>query len=238
MTAALVAAIADACTAGGFDLCATAAAADYDVRVPDDLRLPSVGRPRALTVIIGNTRALWPVFRRALADDPALAASSDPLDTYAAQVIGAAVTAACAPSGVAHAIRYAPEPPPRRLAMQRLAEVAGLATLAPSHLAIHPIYGPWFALRAAIVLDLDGPAPRTPPARACDCARGCQPALDRALAAGAPTSADELRERWRLWLAVRDACPVGRAHRYADIQLRYHYTGERACLQSALAPGV
>ena len=58
MTAALVAAIADACTAGGFDLCATAAAADYDVRVPDDLRLPSVGRPRALTVIIGNTRTL------------------------------------------------------------------------------------------------------------------------------------------------------------------------------------
>lgn len=238
MTAALVDAIARACAAGGFDLCATAAAADYDVRVPDDLRLPSVGRPRALTVVIGNTRALWPVFRRALAADPGLAAADDPLDTYAARVIGAAVADACVPAGVAHAIRYAPEPPPRRIAMQRLAEVAGLATLAPSHLAIHPVYGPWFALRAAIVLDLDGPPPRPAPPRACDCARGCQPALDRALAAGAPVGAAELRERWRLWVAVRDACPVGRAHRYADIQLRYHYTGDRACLESDDAPAV
>ena len=238
MTAALVAAITEACAAGGFDLHATAAAADYDVRVPDELRLPSVGRPRALTLVIGNTRAMWPVFRRALAADRALAAEADPLDSYAAQVIGAAVTAACAPSGVAHAIRYAPEPPPRRIAMQRLAEVAGLATLAPSHLAIHPVYGPWFALRAAIVLDVDGPPPRSPPPRACDCARGCQPALDHALAAGAPTGAVELRERWRLWLAVRDACPVGRAHRYTDTALRYHYTGERACLEGDDAPEV
>ena len=111
---------------------------------------------------------------------------------------------------------------------------AGLAVLAPSHLAIHPTFGPWFALRAAIVVDVDGPPPRPIPARACACDHGCGPALARALAAGPPTSADELRARWRLWLAVRDACPVGRAHRYPDDQLTYHYTGDRAALPAAV----
>ncbi|MBK7191533.1 MAG: hypothetical protein IPH80_03565 [Myxococcales bacterium] len=229
MTAALVAAIAEACAAGGFDLCATAAAADYNVRVPDDVRLPDLGRPRALVIVIGNTAALWPRFRAALAD-PALAAAPDPLDRYAADVITAAVARAVGPGGPATALRFAPEPPPRRVAMQRLAEVAGLAALAPSHLAIHPTFGPWFGLRAAIVIDVDGPPPRPPVARACDCAHGCAPALARALAAGPPRDGAELRERWRLWLAVRDACPVGRTHRYGEAQLTYHYTGDRSLL--------
>ncbi len=60
------------------------------------------------------------------------------------------------------------------------------------------------------------------------CAAGCQPALERALAAGAPRDQAELRERWKLWLAVRDGCPVGRDHRYSDDQIRYHYAGDRS----------
>jgi hypothetical protein len=50
------------------------------------------------------------------------------------------------------------------------------------------------------------------------------------MAGGVPGSAAELRPRWHAWLAVRDACPVGRAHRYDDDQLRYHYAGERDAL--------
>jgi methylmalonic aciduria homocystinuria type C protein len=50
--------------------------------------------------------------------------------------------------------------------------------------------------------------------------------MARALAAGEPRTTEELRDRWRLWLAVRDACPVGREHRYSDEQIRFHYAGE------------
>lgn len=50
------------------------------------------------------------------------------------------------------------------------------------------------------------------------------PALDAALGA----------EDWRRWLAVRDACPVGRAHRYSDAQIAYHYTKDRGVLRDAL----
>jgi methylmalonic aciduria homocystinuria type C protein len=101
-----------------------------------------------------------------------------------------------------------------------------MAWLAPSHMCVHPTFGPWMALRAAIVIDVEGPPPRAPIAPPCDCATGCQAALDRALAARARESLSELRERWKLWLAVRDACPVGRAHRYDDDQIRYHYAGD------------
>lgn len=230
MTTTLVDSIARACAAAGFDLCAAGLVADYNVRVPDALRLPDLGRPQALVVVIGNTAALWPRFQAALAD-PRLAAAAHPLDTYAATAITAAIDATA--GGLRRELRFAPEPPPRRVALQQLAEATGLAAIAPSHLAIHPIYGSWFGLRAAIVLDVDG-EPATPaPRPACDCAIGCGPPMARAMAAGPPRDGRELRERWRLWLAVRDACPVGRDHRYGDDQLTYHYTGDRARLRPA-----
>ena len=39
-----------------------------------------------------------------------------------------------------------------------------------------------------------------------------------------------LGDTWRLWLAVRDACPVGREHRYGDDQIGYHYRHDRTLL--------
>jgi len=223
--AVLTSVIAARCARGGLDLVASCAAADYNVRVPDDVRLPDFGRPRALVVVVGNTRALWPHVRGAK--------GRAPVDDHAAATIHAAVSialAGCTPRPATE-LRFAPEPPPRRIALQRLAEIAGLAWLSPSHLSVHPTYGPWIALRAAIVIDVDGPPSHEPPAPPCDCARGCGPALDRALAAGEPRGRNDLRERWRLWLAVRDACPAGRDHRYGDAQIRYHYTGDRAALK-------
>jgi methylmalonic aciduria homocystinuria type C protein len=229
---ALVAAITERCEAAGLDLHATCAAEDYQRVVEPLYRLPDHGRARALVIVIGNTRALWPVIRAARAPGGLLAGVRDPIDRYTQDIVGNAVAHAIAvhAPGVAADVRYSPEPPPRRVAMQRLAAVAGLAWLSPSHMCIHPVYGPWFALRAAIVVDVDGPPPRPPLAPPCDCATHCTPRLTDALAAGVPQSSAELRPRWHAWLAVRDACPVGRAHRYTDGQLRYHYTGDASAL--------
>ena len=41
--------------------------------------------------------------------------------------------------------------------MLHLAEASGLAHVGPAHLAIHPQHGPWFGLRAVIVLDANVP---------------------------------------------------------------------------------
>jgi len=92
-------------------------------------------------------------------------------------------------------------------------------------LAIHPQHGPWFGLRAVLVAAIEGP-PSTPrPASPCaSCSAPCVPALERALAvSGSPLSSAAITRHAAAWIAVRDACPIGRASRYSDAQLDYHY---------------
>lgn len=174
---------------------------------------PELARSGAKAVLIGNTRALWEKFVAARREDP------DPLDAYVMREVRAAF------AGVPCEIRWA-HVVPAEVAIQQAAVVAGLAWLSPSHLCVHPEYGPWIALRAVVVLDEPAPPSRPRVAAPCDCARGCGPAFERACAAGVPGTTEELRERWKLWLAVRDACPVGQRHRYVNSQIAFHYTGE------------
>lgn len=208
--------IAAHCLEEGLDLSARTTVGRYNREVDHPFRLE--GADDRLVLVVGNTRVLWPLLRAAVvAGDP------DPVDTHVERVVGEAVDPC---RDLVLDLRFSHQPPPRRIAIQRLAHVAGLAWLSPSHLCVHPEYGPWIALRAAVVLDLPG-EPSRPIAPPCDCSAGCLPWLETALAAGEPANQDDLRERWRLWLAVRDACPVGREHRYSEEQILYHYIGVR-----------
>jgi len=190
----------------GFDI-----AHRFDVRAA--ARLPGLsllaGDAR-LGILLGNTRALWPPFQAALAD-PTLAAERDPLDRYTERSIDAAFAPA-APRGIAPRVLYAH----RRydgafLPLQRLAAVTGLGALSPSNLVIHPTYGPWFALRAVVVLEGEPPV-CAPIAQPCGCDASCRDRFEHAQGSGDP----------RDWLAVRDACSL-RAWRYGDDQIRHHY---------------
>jgi hypothetical protein len=163
-----------------------------------------------LGLLIGNTRALWPRFTAALAD-AALAADPDPLDRYTERAIGAAFPTARVLYGHRRdAGAYLP--------LQHLAALTGLGALAANHLVIHPTYGPWFALRAVVLLDGEPPS-RAPIEQPCQCTASCAESLVRAC-----KSRD-----WRDWLAVRDSCEL-RAWRYGDDQIHYHYTGLRRFL--------
>lgn len=211
--------IVGACAAAGLDLHAITSAGAYNATIAEPFHLP--GRDDALTIVVGNTRALWPhvgAYVRSCPVPPV-----DPVDSYVESSIGSAT------SGVSEVIdiRYSHEPPPRRIAFQRLAHVAGLAWLSPSHLCVHPEFGPWLALRAAIVLDVPAPPPTPPPTPPCDCSNGCGQLLVDALAGNQSVTSSEVQAEWRRWLAVRDACPVGRRHRYDDDQIEYHYIGTR-----------
>jgi cyanocobalamin reductase (cyanide-eliminating) / alkylcobalamin dealkylase len=193
------------------DAFATLAAAGFDIAHTFDAAVAAsqpglamlAGEAR-LGILIGNTRALWPPFTAAMRD-PALAAERDPLDRYTERVIDA--TFAGARRFYGH----------RRqegvfLPLQRLAAVTGLGALAANHLVIHPIYGPWFALRAVVVIDGDPPQ-RAPIPQPCCCDASCETTLARALGSG----------DWRDWLAVRDSCSL-RSWRYSDEQALYHYS--------------
>jgi cyanocobalamin reductase (cyanide-eliminating) / alkylcobalamin dealkylase len=194
----------------GVEALATLAAAGFDIAHAFDAaaaaREPGLdllaGEPR-LGLLLGNTRALWPPFREAMRD-PALAAQRDPLERYTERTVDAAFPGA--------RIYYGHRPYGGAfLPLQRLAVATGLGALAPTHLVIHPVYGPWFALRAVVVLDGDPPA-RAPIAPPCRCDASCGEALSRA-----QQSMD-----WRDWLAVRESCSL-QNWRYGEDQIRYHY---------------
>lgn len=174
------------------------AAAGFDIVQPFDGAI--VDAHRHTGVLVGNTRALWSRF---VAERPA---GPDPFDRFVEALIDPLVPAG---ARVFYGHRqYGGAFPP----LQRIAVAAGLGALSETHLVIHPIYGPWFALRAAIVMAGDPPPPAQP-AAACACSETCRSAL-----AHAKASAD-----WRAWLAVRDACTLGRTYRYSDEQIEFHY---------------
>jgi hypothetical protein len=194
------------------DALATLAAAGFDLAHAFDTALaadaPGLGvlaGPARLGILVGNTRALWPPFQAALRADPALAADPDPLDRHAERAIasGFATDARIYYGHRRHAGSFLP--------LQRLAALTGLGAIAPSQLVIHPIYGPWFALRAVVVLDGDPPV-RQPIPLPCRCTTACTDAFTRAQQSQDPGD----------WLAVRDRCAL-QAWRYSDDQIAYHY---------------
>jgi methylmalonic aciduria homocystinuria type C protein len=229
----------------GFDLVQPLQVGWYNAVVNGSLRLADFGSPEHLAVVIGNTRALWPKFLAALRADPELLAAPHPLHEYTER----AIRAACAHLPQPLGLRWSHAGGAGLVAMQRLAHVAGLAYLSESQLSVHPVYGPWIGLRAALSLALPGPsAPPPQLSHPCGgCASQCRPAFERALAAasvgeGSAALQRSVEQHWQLWLECRDACPTGRAHRYDDAQIRYHYVKDRqqlrqACLASAPPDG-
>jgi methylmalonic aciduria homocystinuria type C protein len=172
----------------------TLAAAGFDIVQPFDGAL--LDGTRRAGLLVGNTRALWPRFVRERTPGP------DPFDRFIESLIDPLVPG---DARVFYGHRQ-PFPP-----LQRIAVAAGLGSMSETHLVIHPVYGPWFALRAAIVMPGEPPPP-VAPITSCTCGEPCRTAL-----------ANARDDNWRSWVAVRDACPVGREFRYAEDQLELHY---------------
>ena len=198
------------------------ASAGFDLMHPFDVRacVEETGAAidvgaQTLGTFVGNTRALWPIFTAARAADAELASAEHPLDLYSERTIDR-VAKALPNARVFYTHRKYGD---AFLPLQRLAAAAGLATLAPTQLLIHPVYGPWFALRALILCDGE-PPPRVRLPSVCSCDARCTDAFTRAMASTGS-------ERWRAWLAVREACTVGRDYRYSDEQIEHHYSALR-----------
>jgi methylmalonic aciduria homocystinuria type C protein len=203
----------------------------YNAAVPAAWRLEDFSRPNALGVVFGNTRALWPIFLEAVAQDAALAKEEHPLEHYLVTRLAPLLESAAPRT---HRVYWAHHTQPFTVPIQRLAELVGLAWLAPSHLSIHPSYGPWLALRAVAVLDLEGPESLSAagPSPCLACPRPCMTALAEALAASGPEpDARAVAEHAAAWIAIREACPVGDEARYGADQLGYHYTKQRKHLR-------
>lgn len=213
------------CRAAGFDLVHPFAVAAYNRSAEAAHRLPDLGRAAPLGLVVGNTRWLWDVFRDALATEPSRLDERHPLDAYARDRITTAATTL----GAGHRILWADDVESNAVPVQRIAHATGLAWLSPSHLSVHPAYGPWFAFRAVIVVDEECAAHEPHPAAdpCTRCPKPCVAALEEAVRVSRTLDQDALTEHFDVWRRVRDVCPEGVEHRYGEEQVRYHYTKER-----------
>ncbi len=217
----------------GFDITHAFDAALYNSRISEHATLqplPLFARHGALGILVANTRHLWPLFLRSYSERPELQAADDPLDSYVVDCIERCLQTI--PNR--KEVRFSHERGHGLVSMLQLSEASGFANVGPAHLAVHTEYGPWFAMRAVIVVDAPAPgASPTAPDPCRECSAPCREALSHATAGHATTAEQDLRSSWRQWLAVRDACPLGQGHRYSDDQNRYHYTKDRGVLDAA-----
>ncbi len=186
--------------------------------------------------VIGNTGALWSHWARVMRADPLRQTQANPLDQWITEVITDLVKQHDPEAQIYWAHQTEPAPIP----IQRIAQLSGLASLSPAHLCAHPKYGPWIGLRALVVSTAHEPSLAEPPASRVEPCASCKDKMcglawndaqiDARRASGKIT-AQSVRDTWRSWVAIREACPVGRQYQYSTAQLRYHYLQDRDAWQ-------
>jgi len=210
----------------GIDLVGATSVAAYDARVPADRRLAGDAPGARGVVVLGNGgRALWDAFRGAAGE----AGVADPLDAFVQRAVEAAI------HDVAGArCRYPSEP---EVDFRLLAELAGLGRPSLVGVLVHPVYGPWMALRAAVLVPYDVSAPR--PAEGFD---PCPTCTERPCIPACPAGAigpggwdvprcvaHRLAEETHCasGCTARIECVYGRAHRQPPEALAFHQAAAR-----------
>jgi hypothetical protein len=157
----------------GLNLLGATPAADYDTRVPDRWAIgPAAPEVRTLIVIGNGGGAFWEAYQGRIARDPAAAEAPDPLDAFTRSVVEDAVAPLRAELGGSVSIVYPFDVVPPVLSFMHLAECAGLGSPSLLGILVHPVYGPWMALRAALLLpyacaDMPRPADGFDPCPTC-----------------------------------------------------------------------
>jgi hypothetical protein len=230
----------------GLNLVGTTEIAAYDAVVPPAWVLgPRAGDARTAVVIGNGGAAFWAAFRRYLAADPAAGRMADPLDAFTRHVVGEAI-APLRDELRAPRVVYPFEIQTLPVSFVHLAECAGLGRRSLLGVLVHPEYGTWMALRAAILVPFALAAPR--PADGFDpcptCVeRPCIPACP--VGAVGPAGWDVPRCAAHR-IAVPDdcgsgchsriACVFGRDHRYPPDAQAFHQRGARGSLNDAPGP--
>ncbi|CAG8512457.1 17597_t:CDS:2, partial [Cetraspora pellucida] len=181
----------------GFDLVKAFPAQRYNSNISPAnslAPLPTYFRTSTLSIIVGNTKLLWPNFLKFYTkfsnittkatksksrsnhlinsssydqdDDLERFKQNNPLDWYTIQSITSAVKQLISRNNISirysdikYDIRYTFDFDEKKfVAFQRLAQDAGLAYYNRTcFLCVHEEFGPWFALRAVVTFDIEGP---------------------------------------------------------------------------------
>ena len=230
----LVERLGESLASGGFNLIGVAAPGAYDARVPEELRLARRAPWARAVVVIGNGGGtLWRRVEAWARPAGGIGTKADPVDEYTVATVERVVPPMLAEAGVrsrvAYPFRFAEDP----ISFVDLAIAAGLGAPSLLRVLVHPTYGPWMALRAALLVDVELAAPR--PAEGYD---PCPTCVERSCIAACPGNVVHFPEGWDVagCIAHRHAtgdcearcharfdCVVGREHRYPDEALAHHH---------------
>jgi hypothetical protein len=202
--------------------------AEYDALVPPAWRSARISTHARSALVVGNAgRALWEKFQAA----PERALAEDPLDAYVRRVLDEASRLADPQAEVAF---YADRREGVYLPIVALARRAGFGSPGRVGVLIHPVYGPWIAIRAVLLLadevDFHEPAAYAP----CE---GCPAPCVGACHGGViGASGVDPAACYRVRLTnpacatacdARSACVVGPEHAYTRAQIAHHSTIRR-----------
>lgn len=219
----------------GFNLMGTTTVSAYEALVPAQYHVSSLLPGAKTFIVIGNGGGdFWNGFRAYYEAHPGyLREREHPLDEYTSATIETALTPPLRTANVAYRylypFRFWTEP----VSFMHLARAAGIAGPSLLGVVIHPQYGPWMALRAAVLLDqevsMPPQAPDFDPCPTCQ-ERACMTACPAGAIASAtgwdiPTC---VQHRLRIetdcvdYCRARYDCVYGREHRYPLDELQYH----------------
>lgn len=199
-------------------------------------------------LLIGNSKALWKPFLHWLSKDSSHLQRRNPLDDYVEELIDSLFSNQ---KGVLE-IRYSHRPQPDHIGFVKLAHQCGLAWQNKTGLCIHEEFGPWIALRCALVLSpelyvslfdtaqesvddkahglekvMEFKPMESNPCSSCE--SKCFPAFESAMRKSEAGQGNFLD-----WLLIRESCPLGSEERYSKFQTLYHYTKDPEFLVAAL----
>ncbi len=183
----------------------------------------------ACGVLIGNTVSIWEYFISWLQQQPNWYDMKHPLDVFTEQSVQDCCNVVCpnAPVFWTHETQAYVVP------IQKIAHESGCAFLSKGQLNIHPQYGPWFALRALLLLDETPPAkiePRNPSSEATEL-KASQIFQQLCTQDNGSSEFLDIQSHWRGWLKLRDLYHVGKRYRYTEAQIKYHYTHDKEILK-------
>ena len=182
----------------------------------------------ACGILIGNTFSIWEPFIGWLKQQDNWHELKHPLDVFTEQRIQECCNLAC-PSA---SMFWTHETQSYVIPIQKIAHESGCAFLSKGQLNIHSQYGPWFALRALVLLDEVPPAKTEPHNPSAETTELKASQMFQQLCR--PSKAFDIQNRWREWLKLRDLYDVGKCYRYTEAQIKYHYTHDKEILKREL----
>jgi len=223
-----------ACSAShGLNLVGAIPAARYDAAAPSHLQVRAIDPSTRSIVVIGNGGGdFWHDYRRHAAANPGWTQRDHPLDDFTREVVEREVADPLRARGLRCTIVYPFVSDGGNLHFMELGRLAGIGGPSLIGVLIHPKFGTWIAMRAALLmtelLDEPGDAVGFDPCPRC-VPRTCMPACP--VGAISDHGWDVIKcVRHRVEAAPdcsagcysRLRCVIGPEHRYPDDELRHH----------------